>query len=95
MAEAPKTEEPGTTHTYLAKAWYKDSATWFLIGSIAYTVLQDEWFMATIIPHAWHEAASKIILTIALVIRITKTLRPVAMRDGVLVEVRSIPPKGE
>jgi hypothetical protein len=95
MAETPKAEAPGTTHTYVAKAWYKDGATWFLIGSIAFTLVQDDWFFQNVIPHAWHEWTSKAILTIALVIRITKTLRPVAMRDGVLVEVRSIPPKGE
>lgn len=85
-------EEPGTTHTYVSAAWFRDSATWFLIGSIAYTLVQDEWFLANMIPHAWHEWTSKIVLTIALIIRITKTKRPVAWKAGTPVKVRSIAP---
>jgi uncharacterized membrane protein YcjF (UPF0283 family) len=89
----PVPEVTGTTHTYIAKAWYKDSATLFLLASIAFQLVQDQWFVDNFIPHQYHEWIGKIILLVALVNRIALTKRPVALSDGTAVTVGSIAPK--
>jgi len=88
----PQIEAPGTTHTYVSLAWFKDWSSWFLIAAMAWDVVQDQWFLSNYVPSTYQETVHKAVLLVAFILRIYTAKRPVARRDGVPVEVRSIEP---
>lgn len=90
----PQTELAGTTHTYMARVWYRDTATLFLLGSFVWFVIQDKSTVELLIPHQYHELVAKIVLIVALWIRFQSSTRPVALTAGTTREVHSIDPKG-
>ncbi len=89
----PQTEETGTTHVYVARAWYRDTATWFLIGSFLWFVIQDQANIELLIPHKYHELVAKIVVLVGLWIRFQSSTRPVALHEGMTREVHSITPR--
>lgn len=80
------------THTYVARAWYRDTATLFNLASFAFLLLQDQTLMAGV-PDAWRHLADKLIVAGNLWIRFQSSTRPVALTEGATREVNSIPPK--
>lgn len=92
MANEPQPEMQDTTHTYVARAWYRDSQTWILIGGTLLLFLQDADFQQ-LVPERYHTLLAKVTLIVALVLRKTSATRPIAMTQGETREVRSIPPK--
>lgn len=92
MAE-PELQEPGSTHVYVARAWYRDTATLFLIGSFLWFVIQDQSSVEMFIPHQYHEKIAKLVLLIAMFNRWKSSTRPVALKEGTPREVHSIPPR--
>lgn len=86
-------QEVGTTHTYVARAWYRDTATLFLIGSFLWFLIQDQQNVEMFIPHKYHDLVAKLVVLIGLWIRFQSSTRPVGFREGATREVHSIPPK--
>lgn len=84
--------QPDVTHTYVARAWYRDSTTLVTIAGIVLLIIQDHDF-AQIVPEAYHTLLAKVILGLTLILRYTSATRPIGMREGETREVRSIPPK--
>jgi len=82
----------GETHTYVARVWYRDTATLFNMASFLFLVLQDETFMAGF-PDRWQHFASKAIVLFNLWIRFQSSTRPVALQQGATREVHAIPPR--
>jgi len=89
----PQAEMQGTTHTYVGRAWYRDSQTLIMIAGLVLLVLQDNDFIS-LIPDRYHTLIAKIAIVIALVLRKTSATRPIGWTQGETREVRSIPPKG-
>lgn len=85
-------QTPDTTHTYVARAWYRDTAMLFNIASFVFLLLQDQTFMAGL-PDAWRHLFDKLIVAFNLWIRWQSSTRPVALVAGSTREVHSIPPK--
>lgn len=90
---SPQTEVEGTTHTYVARAWYRDTATWVMLGSFVWFVIQDQSNVELFIPHRYHELIAKAVLLVSLYLRFQSSTRPVAMSQGSVREVKSISPK--
>lgn len=88
----PKVESQDTTHIYVARVWYKDTATLFNIASFVYLLLQETEF-TKLIPERWHGLTSAFIIAFNLWIRFQSSTRPVALTAGTTVEVHSIEPK--
>lgn len=87
-ARAPHQE----SHTYVAKAAWRDSAMWLNIISFAVAALELTQVTDMVPPQ--HQP--KILLVVALLnlfVRFFLTRRPVALEHGTPVEVVSIPPK--
>ena len=82
----------GEMHTYVARAWYRDTATLFNLASFAFLVLSDETFMAGL-PDSWKHISTKLIVLFNLWIRFQSSTRPVAMTEGATREVHAIAPK--
>lgn len=93
MAEMPVPQDPGATHLYVARAWYRDTQTWFLVGSFLWFVLQDKANVEMFIPHQYHEAVAKVVFLIALFLRFKSGTRPAGLRQGDTREVHSIAPR--
>jgi hypothetical protein len=93
MAEQPQQQDAGATHTYVSRAWYRDTATLFLIGSFLWFVVQDRAMVEMFIPHEYHDHVAKVVLLIAMFIRFKSSTRPVGWRQGDTREVRSIAPR--
>jgi hypothetical protein len=91
--DAPAPEAKGTTHAYIARAWYRDPETWYLIGAFLYFVVQDQANVDLLFPASWHATISKLALLVALFLRWKSSTRPVALREGTIREVYSIPPR--
>lgn len=81
-----------TTHTYVARAWYRDATTWLNLVGLVVLILQDRDF-ADVVPERYHLLVAKIVLLLTLVLRYTSATRPIALTQGEMREVRSIPPK--
>lgn len=84
-------ETPQVTHTYFSRAWFKDPQTWLLIVGFLWFLANEPTF-TTAIPLAAQIWVGRIVLIGALFLRFQSAHRPVASRDGVPVEVHSIPP---
>lgn len=91
--EEPAPQDPGTTHVYVARAWYRDTATLYLIGSFLWFVIQDQANVELFVPHKYHDLVAKNTLLGALFIRWQSSTRPVALKEGTPREVRTIPPR--
>jgi len=91
MAEVPQAEMQDTTHTYMARVWYRDTATLFNLASFVFLLLQDQTFLAGI-PDAYRHMIDKAIVAFNLWIRFQSSTRPVALQQGQSREVHSIPP---
>ena len=87
----PQLEPAGTTHTYSARVWYKDTATLFNIASFLFILIQDQAFVATI-PAKYHPIITEVLLVANIWIRFQSSTRPVALSQGQTVQVNSIPP---
>lgn len=84
--------QTGETQTYVARAWYRDTATMFNLLTFALLVLGDETFMKGL-PDSWQHLATKVILVGNLWIRFQSSTRPVALSHGATREVYTIPVK--
>lgn len=80
-----------TTHTYMARVWYRDTATLFNIASFLFILIQDQTFVATV-PAKYHPFITEIILVANIWIRFQSSTRPVALSQGQSVQVQSIAP---
>jgi hypothetical protein len=78
------------THTYVARVWYRDTATIFNIVSFVVLVLQ-EGKVVDVIPERWHPMMVAVVTVLNVWIRFQSSTRPVALKQGTEVEVRSIP----
>ena len=87
----PQLEAPGATHTYIARAWYRDTATWFNLVSFCAVLLQETTFQQAI-PERYHALMLAAITALNLWIRFQSSTRPVALSPGQPREVASIPP---
>lgn len=83
----------GSTQTYVARAWYRDTATLFNLASFAFLVLSDDTFMQGL-PESWQHASTKLIVLFNLWIRFQSSTRPVGLSAGTTREVHMIPLKG-
>lgn len=92
MGNDPQPEMQDTTHTYVARVWYRDSTTVVTIIGFVLLIVQDHDF-AQIVPEKYHLLLAKVVLLLTLVLRYTSATRPVGLREGETREVRSIPPK--
>ncbi len=92
MAE-PSAEPVGTTHTYVARAWYRDTSTLFMLGSFLWFLVQDQANVELFVPHQYHDAVAKLVVAVSLFLRWKSATRPIALSAGVTREVNSIPPK--
>jgi hypothetical protein len=90
MAE-PKAELQGTTHSYVARVWYRDAATWFNLVSFSAIVLQEA-SVVTVIPEKYRPMTNMFVVVVNLWIRFQSSTRPVALSQGQTREVKSIPP---
>lgn len=81
------------THIYVARAWYRDTATWFNLASFLVLVLQEA-NVITIVPERFHPAMIAVVTLLNLLIRFQISTRPVALTEGTPVVVASIPSKG-
>ncbi len=84
----------GETHVYVARVWYRDTATLFNLGSFLFLLLSDQSFMAGF-PDQWQHRAEKLIVMLNLWIRFQSSTRPVALQQGTPREVNAIPPRTE
>ncbi len=91
MADVPQTEMQDTTHMYMARVWYHDTQTLYLLGAFVFLVIQDKEFMANF-PLWVHQIADKLIILGAIWTRFQSGTRPVAFQSGQAREVRSIAP---
>lgn len=92
MGEMPQPEVQDTTHTYVARAWYRDASTLVGIVGIAALVIQDHDFQ-DLVPERFHTLLAKLTVALMLILRYTSATRPVAMQEGQTREVRSIAPR--
>lgn len=90
----PQTELSGTTHTYVAIAWYKDWQTWFNLASVLVLLLQEKDILV-VIPEQYHATLTAIVVAINMILRFTITTRPVGITSGTTREVASITPKAQ
>lgn len=91
--EVPTRQDEGSKHMYVARAWYRDGATLYLIVSFLWFIIQDRANVDLFIPHQYHEMVAKIVLLGALFLRWKSSTRPVALKDGTMREVNSIAPR--
>jgi len=85
-------EQLGTTHTYIARAWYRDTAVWTHIASAIVLMLQ-ETAVRDVIPQRYHPLTIAIIAVLNIIVRFQSSTRPVAMKEGTERQVFSIPPR--
>ena len=82
----------GEMHTYVARAWYRDTATLFNIASFVFLVFSDGEFLKGL-PDSWQHVATKFIVLFNLWIRFQSSTRPVGLQEGSTREVHAIAPR--
>lgn len=87
----PQNEMQGTTHTYVARPWYRDASTLVGIAGLLLLILQDRDF-ANLVPEVYHLLLAKAIVALTLILRYTSATRPIGFSAGATREVNSIPP---
>lgn len=80
------------THTYVARAWYRDTATLFNLASFLALVLQES-KIVNVIPERYHPAVVAIVTVLNIWIRFQSSTRPVSLSEGSTREVHSIDPR--
>lgn len=79
------------THTYVARVWYKDTATLFNLFSFIMLLFGDQTFL-TGLPDGLRHGLDKAIIAGNLWIRFHSSTRPVAFTEGATREVHAIAP---